>query len=273
MFQAKLVISGPILELYKYNLPTRTGNGPSAFNEKWKEEFPEEKEGPEERALNSFYRSKKEAKRIMFCNAWKWFKKNNRPYPPFFLTLTFKENIQDLNLANDIFRKFIQNLNYKLGYKKAHIQYLGVREFQQRGAIHYHIIIFNLPYIKDQVYKTIFNLWGQQRFELKMVKSLNTLIGYLSKYMVKEAEDGRLSDKKRYFTSKKVKRPIIIRDTYAVLSITSKINDRLDFKKEFEIKFIGKMEYEKYILKYDESILNLDLDQETMDAISSIIKE
>jgi hypothetical protein len=273
MFQAKLVISGPILEVYKYDLPHRSHEGPSAFSEKWKEEFPEPKESPEKIALNSFYRSKKEAKRIMFSNAWKWFKENGRPYPPFFLTLTFEDNIQDLNLANDFFRKFIQRFNYKLGYKKAHLQYLGIREFQKRGAIHYHLIIFNLPYIKDRVYRTIFNLWGQGRFELKMVKTMSGLVGYLSKYMVKEAEDGRLLAKKRYFTSKSIKRPIVIRDTYAVLTIASKLKDRLDFEKEFETKFVGTMKYEKYILKDDDDILNLDLDQSAMEAISLIIKE
>ncbi|MCK9445279.1 hypothetical protein M0Q50_00115 [bacterium] len=273
MFQTKLVKSGPILEYYSYNLPIRSHSGPSAFNEKWKEEFPDEEE--EEVENNCFYRSKRNARRIIYCNAWRWFREDGLPYPPFFLTLTFEENIQDIKTANRIFSKFIQRFNYMLtGKKKSYLQYLGVLEFQKRGAIHYHIMLFNLPYIKDKVYTTIRELWNKDwRIKLQKVESTEVLVSYLSKYMTKDYEDQRLAKKKRYFVTKNILRPEILRDTYAVLSLTGKLKGRLVCEREWDTKYVGHMKYERYVLHQEDKIFDLDLDQEAKDAISSVIKE
>lgn len=276
MFSTKLIVSGQIVEFYKYDLPVRKNNELSAFSEKWKEEFGDSFscKTAEEKAMSSFYRSKKNARRIIFSNAWKWFKENGKPHPPFFLTLTFEDNIQDLKLANRIFSKFLQRFNYKLtNIKKAYLQYIGVVEFQQRGAIHYHVIIFNLPYIRKTVYKTIRELWGKGRIDLKMVKRTKTLVSYLSKYMIKESESGKLSGKKRYFTSRKIKRPIILTEPYHVLTIIGSLHDRLIYEKIFKTGFIGDVEYKEFLLKQNESILDFGLDPLVKNDISSLIKK
>jgi len=271
MFQSKLIKSGPVLEVYTYSLPDEK----YGIKKSWEEDSCDESENDQ---FGSFYRSKRNAKRIIFSNAWRWYKKNGSPFPPFFLTLTFEDNIQDLKLANRMFSKFIQRFNYKLtNKKKAYLQYLGVIEFQRRGAIHYHVIIFNLPYIKDMVYKTMRELWGQGRIELKIVKSINTLINYLSKYMVKDIENGKLSEKKRYFTSRKIKRPLVSYDFYATLLLSSNLKNRLILEKEMDIKYIGHMKYQKYMLyPEDEDILYLDypiLDRKTKKNVLSLTKE
>jgi len=276
MYKAKLVISGPMLEIYEYNISPNAGRKRNLSPEERKRM--EERFGPISRIempQNSFYRSKKNAKRIMFCNAWRWLKENQLPFPPFFLTLTFAENIQDLKLAGDIFRKFIQRFNYELGYENAYLQYIAIREFQQRGAIHYHLIIFNLPYMKDRVYKTIRELWGEGRIDLKMIKSMGTLTYYLSKYMVKDAENGKLSGMKRYLTSKKIKRPSIIKDdNYAVFDVAMRLENKLVYETKFEAGFIGTIKYRQYFLERDDNLLELlGLDRNPKEAISSIIKE
>lgn len=67
-----------------------------------------------------------------------------------FVTLTFSENVESIDYANDEFRKFIQRLNYRLySTKKASLKYLATWEKQKRGSIHYHVIFFNLPFIKN----------------------------------------------------------------------------------------------------------------------------
>ena len=64
-----------------------------------------------------------------------------------FMTLAFKENIQDIDFSNNEFTNFIRRLNYKLyGVKKAMLKYIAVWEKQKRGAIHYHIIFFDFPF-------------------------------------------------------------------------------------------------------------------------------
>ena len=55
-----------------------------------------------------------------------------------FVTLTFRENIKDVKVANSLFKAFIRRL--KKVYKE--LLYVSVIEFQDknnRGAVHYHI--------------------------------------------------------------------------------------------------------------------------------------
>lgn len=55
-----------------------------------------------------------------------------------FLTLIFKENIQDIDDANNEFKKFIKRLNYQTYHtKKSETKILIHMGKQQRGAIHY----------------------------------------------------------------------------------------------------------------------------------------
>ena len=75
-----------------------------------------------------------EISRIIDCN----FDDNTK-----FMTLTFKDNIQDVKYTNVEFKKFIKRLNYYLyNEKKQNLKYLAVWEKQKRGAIHYHIIFW-----------------------------------------------------------------------------------------------------------------------------------
>ncbi len=215
---------------------------------------------PEKRKIDplaSFYRSKSKAKKIIKCNAWKWFHANRKPFMPVLLTLTFAENIQNLTKANRKFSKFIQKLNYYIfSDKKAKLQYLGVVEFQKRGAIHYHIIFFNLPFIK-----TIYKIWNEGRVDLRSVKNMKGLINYLSKYMVKESADRRLKGRKRYFTSRKIFRPIIIKSYFIAKGVSDVLKNRLKYQKSFEVDFIGRIDFYNYLLKNDESILDFSLDR------------
>lgn len=55
-----------------------------------------------------------------------------------FMTLTVRENSRDVKKYDEEFKKFIKRFNYKYGKKH---KYLAVRQFQARGAIHYHLLI------------------------------------------------------------------------------------------------------------------------------------
>ncbi|MGL6125467.1 MAG: rolling circle replication-associated protein, partial [Metamycoplasmataceae bacterium] len=62
-----------------------------------------------------------------------------------FLTLTFKNNITDYDVAFNYWKLFKRKIERKYSLK---LSYLGVVEFQERGAIHFHICLFNVPYLK-----------------------------------------------------------------------------------------------------------------------------
>lgn len=105
-----------------------------------------------------------------------------------FMTLTFKENIKDITYTNYEFEKFIKRLNFKLyKEKKQKLKYLAVWEKQKRGAIHYHIIFFDLPYIKN---KELQEIWGHGYIKINKVDvdSKDNRGRYVSKYFSKDLD-------------------------------------------------------------------------------------
>jgi len=244
MFRTKIVKSGSVVEVYTFNLPDHKRFHDKAS--KYWDNFGSTADLTADESLGlSYTHSRKTAKRIIYSNAWRWFSPTKRVYQPFFLTLTFAENITDLKEANRLFSKFIQRLNYLLtGKKKSYLAYLSVPEFQKRGAIHYHVIIFNLPYMPHRVYHTLIQLWGKGRIQLVKVDCMDRLINYLSKYMVKSS-DPRLNGKKRYFASRVCLRPQISYDFMTTLRLPDSMKI---YSAEWETDYLGHMTYRMYIL-------------------------
>ncbi|MDN5303589.1 MAG: hypothetical protein PWP46_468 [Fusobacteriaceae bacterium] len=77
-----------------------------------------------------------------------------------FLTLTFRDNITDVKQSNKEFTNFIKRFNYYLKIKKSYnekLKYISVLETQKRGAIHYHILLFDCPFVS---FEELMNIWG-----------------------------------------------------------------------------------------------------------------
>lgn len=142
-----------------------------------------------------------EISRIIDCN----FDDNTK-----FMTLTFKENIQDVKYTNVEFKKFIKRLNYYLyNEKKQKLKYLAVWEKQKRGAIHYHIIFFELPFINiDELQR----IWGNGFVKINKidVDSKDNRGRYVSKYFSKDIDEKDYKQK-AFFKSQNLKKPIVIR--------------------------------------------------------------
>lgn len=122
--------------------------------------------------------------------------------PTLFVTFTFKENLKQIEKANKLFGTFNRNLKT---FTKTKIRYLAVPEFQQRGAVHYHVLYFNLPYIKN-IYDLFNKKWGHGWVIFRKVKQFNP-VKYLIKDLTKTFEFPE--NKKRYFTSRGLNKPII----------------------------------------------------------------
>jgi hypothetical protein len=134
-------------------------------------------------------RAKNKLRRLIIGNIYHYEER------PKFLTLTIKENITDLNIANQDFRLFIKRLTYKLGYTA---RYVAVPEFQERGAVHYHVITFNMPYIQA---KDIADIWKIGTIDIKEINRGNKAFKYIIKYVSPAYTDDRFKNKKRYFWS------------------------------------------------------------------------
>lgn len=197
--------------------------------------------------LSNAIRSNLNVQRLARCNCDSWVS---------FITLTYSENIKDINTTNKQFNYFISNIR-KL---KKDFKYLAVPEFQKRGAVHYHIlsnldldqvIIFNQEFKKGSAvnYNTLYDVkyWNHGFARVDFIKNnYKKIYSYLTKYMVKDIDD-RLFMKKRYFFSQNLIRPVV-----------NKIN--LNNKKDYEY-------YSSLVCNYVVDYQNIYIDSYTKSEI------
>lgn len=131
-----------------------------------------------------------------------------------FLTLTF-HNTTDLDITNYTdtkveFDKFMKRMRRFIatnhGDKK--LKYIAVHEIQKsRQAYHYHIVLFDFPYIK---HSTLRDIWGNGFIKINKIPHdvSKTDVGiYISKYFAKEENTQRYQNK--YYMSRNLKKPDI----------------------------------------------------------------
>lgn len=169
-----------------------------------------------------------------------------------FVTLTFRENVKDLKTANYEFKKFMQRLNYYMfGTKKANIKYSCVPEFQKRGAVHYHLIFYNLPYLKANDLESI---WGNGFIKVNKIDNVDNVGAYICKYMTKENTDKRLEGNKCYFNSRGLLKPLEYtdkKDKKIVESLEDSLQmQNLSYSANFDNDYVGDIAYYQFNLNY-----------------------
>lgn len=91
--------------------------------------------------------------------------------------------------------------------EKESLKYISIWERQERGAIHYHVIMFNLPFIEA---KKIEEIWKNGFIKINLIKDEDKATGsvstYLTKYFVKDIAE-RVREKKAYFSSRNLEKP------------------------------------------------------------------
>ena len=110
---------------------------------------------------------------------------------PIFLTLTYGEDYPDAQTAKANLRAFLERIRRlpSCGETSA----IWRMEFQERGAPHFHIIFFNLPFIKKE---NIQKWWGEivgveKPFtRIERIKSHRGVMAYVSKYVAKLQDGG-----------------------------------------------------------------------------------
>ncbi len=253
----KLIKSGPLLEVYNFGndvlLGPRYKKSKSEIEEELEDKFAKPKPTKEELLRASARRARRTIRRLIRANSFYWYKPNGMPYLPITITLTFRENMQDIKIANYEFTKFIRRLNYEANkviirdLKESNLKYITVFEQQKRGAIHFHCIFFNLPYIEN-IYDKMRDIWGQGMINvggtkkgLSKVKNqdkLNKIIDYFIKYIQKGFEEKHFSHKKKYNTSKGLIKPITTNIEEVVNLITSRVDEKyLKYKKDGEQEY------------------------------------
>ena len=148
-----------------------------------------------------------------------------------FITLTFTDNISDLTVAHGHFEQWVK----KVRRVYPDFMYLGVPEFQKRGAVHYHVMTnipcgsdllpqreriwtynkakdkyypldyYDIPYWSDKNGK----LGNSSAFDLQLTDDKFSVTAYLTKYFFKE-KDNRLFNKVKVLHSNNLQKPNII---------------------------------------------------------------
>lgn len=193
---------------------------------------------------------------IDYINANCYAYKNNtgKKFKPIFITFTFEKNITDLDYANKEFKNFTKRFNYEvLGRKDSYLKYVSVIEFQKRGAIHYHTIYFNLPFIKNLYDKLKGDLWPHGYSLVKPIDRSPNMGQYVCKYFTKEIQDPRLMKRKSYLCSKSLFKPIIINNEHFVRDILPllqvSINEEDIYFCQYEHPFLVTVEKHKFNIK------------------------
>jgi hypothetical protein len=129
---------------------------------------------------------------------------------PLLLTATYRDNQTDLRQGYRDFGAFIQAMRYRFGKEW---RYIAVPEFQKRGAVHFHALIWGLPtsvFEEERSTRLVAGLWKHGFVYLKMTDGNEKLSSYLTKYMAKSFVDRRLMNQKAYVCSRNLKRPQVV---------------------------------------------------------------
>ncbi len=166
-----------------------------------------------------------------------------------FVTLTFGEHITDLSMAHYEFKKFILRLNYAMfGAKKAeyNVRYTAIPEFTKKGRVHYHVIFYNLPYIKADL---LAEIWGNGFIKINKIDNVDNVGAYMTKYMTKEADNALLAGRKSHFSSKGLFKFEEITENEAVEMIKESLSaSKLKYTCEYDNEWLGTVHYRQYNL-------------------------
>lgn len=225
--QKVVYVSGDIMEVYRYERPlyfnrdVRERNVVRTF---------------QSRRYDNLKKAQMLVRRIIFANA------NAYGCVPIFITFTFAENVKDVKTALKKWRDFLRRIRYEYGS----LRYICVIEFQKRGAVHFHVLFFDLPYeigIKNKWAK----IWGHGFLQIKAVQNIRSIGAYVSKYLTKDFVDERLIRKKAYFCSRRLKRPQRYRRPESVAKVLHSviIQERV-LQYDLQTHFYGRVQYSQF---------------------------
>lgn len=191
-----------------------------------------------------------------------------------FITLTFRENLKDLDVANDYFNKWC----LKIRRKFPNFAYISVPEFQKRGAVHYHLLTNltldnQLIYHQNEFDKTLYDVkyWYHgfaSVFFLDTVDENFNLALYITKYLYKDIND-RLFGRKKILKSNNLSKPIIYKlknDDLYVKTIDYLI------KKEYDVSYHYVEQQQDNPYSVGKLLLKCNLNQDDLLTLSSMIK-
>lgn len=112
--------------------------------------------------------------------------------PRVFLTLTYPSNMTDAELAKQHLWAFLKRVRRKFPRSSA----IWRIEFQERDAVHFHLLFFSLPYWKaDSIREAWSEIIGEENpwVHIETVRNRRRSTYYVSKYIAKAASAASVS--------------------------------------------------------------------------------
>jgi len=240
--------TGDFIEQYTYSrLMFRSNNGigrKKALKDKkqkkqktklevnqYREEMKNKKIDNFEVTLKQLNRKKKEIRRTINTNC-----RRDNKYLCSFFTATYQENQVDEYQAREDFNKFIKRLQYnhpvRTDLKRKRIlsfnNYLYCLERQERGAIHFHVIFFDCPYLH---YSEFAKQWGKGSIDVHCIRNIHRVGSYIVKYLTSEEKHQKNNPILGKTWSKSQNLEMAVRDDYLEYQDLSK-NNRYVFQGE-----------------------------------------
>lgn len=248
----KYIKSGNNFELYTYELQSHSRGRPTGYKSEFKRENLEDSALNEVQYSNSAkYRKRVDNARHASMGFRRLILANlSTNQNPLLVTLTFSENKTNLSECNLILALFIQRMHNTFGFS---FKYIGVPEFQKRGAVHYHVLFWGLPegiFASERKSRALATIWGQGFVFLKETDGNDRLSSYLAKYMIKAINDPRLFYHRAYYASRNVSRPVVS-SGFPLWWVEEEFNlipEKLKITKKFETRWTGNTSYSLYDL-------------------------
>jgi hypothetical protein len=83
-------------------------------------------------------------------------------------------------------------------------RYIGITELHKNGNYHFHLLVFNLPFLSISQWKKYF---PHGYIDIQLLKNIKNISAYFVKYMTKEFFSQNELNKKMYFSSRGLNRP------------------------------------------------------------------
>jgi len=124
-----------------------------------------------------------------------------------FLTLTFSYDVTETQ-ASLYTKVFFRKL--KDSVKDVPLSFISVPERTEKGRIHYHILLYNLPTQKIKTERNtrfIQRLFGRGYVDIRLAKDKSPKIaGYMAKYMAKAMRDTSFKARRLFSTSRNIEK-------------------------------------------------------------------
>lgn len=266
MGYVRLIQSGNVTEVYRYERDISLRK-----RRRSKDSYRKRSSQTHARREDNIRRTRRDFQRIVRSNL------TGTENPQLF-TFTMHQ-ILSHRTSSRIFSDFIKRLRRLKG---AGFRYIGVPEFQKRGAVHWHVMFWDLPEYYackgawhkkgnrwvfehrceagrqcERRTRRISRLWLHGFVDGVVTDGSPKLAGYLGKYMSKAMWDIRLGGKRAYNVSRNCLRPMSVASSsefgISVLDEFVISGDNLLRERSYVTKWMGRVNYQYYRTEHENS--------------------